>query len=79
MLKVRDFSKRDVESGRLTYALHSKIVLVDGSHCYIGSANVTQASLRMNLEIGVVLHGKSVEQVQTLTEQIWEVSVPVPL
>lgn len=77
LLSVRDFFKRDVSSGRVSYALHSKIVVVDRCICYLGSANVTQYGLRHNFEIGVVLRGEDIRPVSDLFEYVWRESSTV--
>lgn len=76
-LEVRDFAKRDPGTGRLTYALHSKIILSDEDACYVGSANITEPGLRMNFELGVVLHGSRVGPIRRLIEHVWRASVPI--
>ena len=76
-LQIRDFTKRDSESGRLTYALHSKIVIADSKACYVGSANVTETSLRMNFEVGVILYGANVLPVRSLVTHLWNASTKV--
>ncbi len=77
-LQIRDFTERDEDSGRITYALHSKIVLSDETACYVGSANVTETSLRVNFELGVVLQGPPVKPVRELVGLLWNASRPVP-
>jgi phosphatidylserine/phosphatidylglycerophosphate/cardiolipin synthase-like enzyme len=37
------------------FQLHAKMVLVDSSIAYVGSANLTDTSLRYNLELGVTV------------------------
>jgi cardiolipin synthase/putative cardiolipin synthase len=76
-IEVRDFAKRDASSGQLVYALHSKIVLSDANACYIGSANVTETSLRFNFELGVVLKDELVEPVAQLVGHLWDESTRV--
>lgn len=76
-LEVRSFLKKDEGSGRLQYALHSKVVLADSTICYIGSANVTEHGLRHNFELGVVVRGEAVAGVRSLLERLWDVSTPV--
>lgn len=46
---------------------HAKFFLADGSHAYIGSANLTGRGLSGNLEMGVLVHGELAQQV----EQFW--------
>jgi len=78
-LQIRDFTKRDERSGRIQYALHSKIVLSDSKACYVGSANVTETSLRLNFELGVVLYGANVVPVRELVTHLWNVSTEAGL
>jgi phosphatidylserine/phosphatidylglycerophosphate/cardiolipin synthase-like enzyme len=78
-LQVRDFARRNPRSGRLEYAVHSKIVLADSHRCYIGSANVTEPGLRMNFELGVVLQGDAVISVRELVGRLWRASRPISL
>jgi phosphatidylserine/phosphatidylglycerophosphate/cardiolipin synthase-like enzyme len=79
MLEVRDFFKCDESTGRIIYALHSKIVVVDGTCCYIGSANVTQHGLRHNFELGVILRGEEIKPVVDLFGVVWNESLKVTL
>lgn len=46
---------------------HAKFCLADGLHAYIGSANLTGGGLYGNLEMGLLVHGELVQQV----EQFW--------
>lgn len=78
-LEIRDFFKRSGTTRRQIYALHSKLVLSDESACYIGSANVTEAGLKSNFEIGVVIRGKKVKPIAELVNKLWENSKPVAL
>lgn len=78
-LEIRDFFKRSGTTRRQIYALHSKLVLSDESACYIGSANVTEAGLKSNFEIGVVIRGKKVKPIAELVNKLWENSKSVAL
>lgn len=40
------------------FQLHAKIILIDSSKIYLGSANLKETSLFHNLESGIVLHEK---------------------
>ncbi len=73
-LSLRDFYKRDADTGRIVYALHSKIVIIDEKECYLGSANVTQHGLKHNFELGVVLRGNEIRPVLDLFEYVWNES-----
>ena len=73
-LQVRDYyKKRDHQ----IYAIHSKIIIADSTKCYIGSANLTMSSFYSNLELGVLLKGRSVRLVRSLFENLWKISTPV--
>jgi phosphatidylserine/phosphatidylglycerophosphate/cardiolipin synthase-like enzyme len=42
------------------FQLHAKMILADGERAYVGSANLTDTSLRYNLEIGLLLEDRAV-------------------
>lgn len=71
-LQIRDFYIRKQESRGYKYSIHSKIMLADTKSCYIGSANVTKSSLRMNFELGIILRGEYVKTIKEIVEQLWE-------
>ena len=75
-VEARDLLKRDA-TGRLQYALHSKVVLADEKACYVGSANLTEHGMRHNFELGVVLQGAVVREVKALLQRLWDVSEPL--
>lgn len=50
--------------------LHTKIIVIDRRAAFVGSANLTWRGLTKNHEIGVVLEGKSAEQVADLVDCI---------
>jgi phosphatidylserine/phosphatidylglycerophosphate/cardiolipin synthase-like enzyme len=72
-IEIRDFFRQD-ESGRLIYGLHSKMMIADKLIAYIGSANITKHSLRSNFEIGVILKGRGIEPLLTITGALWSES-----
>lgn len=39
--------------------LHAKLLVVDGARAFVGSANLTARALAHNLEVGVLVHDKS--------------------
>ena len=78
-LEVRDLFKRSEATGRIEYALHSKVVLADSDTCYIGSANVMEHGMRHNFELGVVLKGDAVRGINDLLERFWIAATPVKL
>jgi hypothetical protein len=52
------------EGESLRASLHAKCVVVDGVKAFIGSANLTEAAQRRNIEIGVVVSGAIAEAVE---------------
>jgi phosphatidylserine/phosphatidylglycerophosphate/cardiolipin synthase-like enzyme len=54
-VRVFNYSIPRMEGGRETF--HAKAVLCDRSTAYLGSSNVTAASLEHSMEMGVVLEG----------------------
>jgi phosphatidylserine/phosphatidylglycerophosphate/cardiolipin synthase-like enzyme len=56
---------------------HAKVVLSDGCRAYVGSANMTLASLAVSMELGTVVSGKSVQTVANVLEAILEIAPKV--
>ncbi len=54
--------------GRETF--HAKVVLCDRSAAYLGSSNVTAASLEHSMEMGVVLHGRAAAGVADVIDAV---------
>lgn len=73
-LEIKDFFKRNTETGKQEYALHSKIVISDYDACYIGSANFTETSLKRNFELGVIIRGKKVKVVSDILKKVYKKS-----
>lgn len=42
---------------------HAKLCIADGSHAYVGSANLTLPGLTENLEMGLLVHGDLAKQI----------------
>jgi phosphatidylserine/phosphatidylglycerophosphate/cardiolipin synthase-like enzyme len=74
LLEIRSFFKRNESTGKQEYALHSKVILSDKTSCYLGSANVTETSLKYNFELGVIIQGPKVSKVLDILEQLSEIS-----
>jgi len=74
LLQVRDYYKK---LDHQIYAIHSKIIVADSAKCYVGSANLTMSSFYSNLELGVLLKGRTVRPVRSLFENLWKISTPV--
>jgi phosphatidylserine/phosphatidylglycerophosphate/cardiolipin synthase-like enzyme len=75
-IEIRDFFRQD-ESGRYIYGLHTKMMIADASMAYLGSANLTRHSLRSNFEIGVILRGKGIEPLLSITNALWSESTVI--
>ena len=68
-VKVFNYSiPRFASAGRETF--HAKVVVVDRRHAYLGSSNVTAASLDHSMEMGVTLEGKAVAEVAEVIDAV---------
>jgi len=50
--------------------LHAKVLVRDGCYAYIGSANLTSASFKKSLEIGVLIHGEIVKKLEQFIDNL---------
>jgi phosphatidylserine/phosphatidylglycerophosphate/cardiolipin synthase-like enzyme len=69
-VRVFNYSIPRVDGGRETF--HAKAVLCDRSSAYLGSSNVTAASLEHSLEMGVVLEGRAASRVADVLDAVIE-------
>lgn len=53
---------------------HAKVVLSDEHAAYIGSANMTQASLSLSMELGTFLKGSSVKTLASVLNAILDIA-----
>ncbi len=53
-------------TGMSTLGSHAKVVVVDGQHAYVGSANLTAAGLGRHVELGVEVEGAEVQELSRL-------------
>jgi phosphatidylserine/phosphatidylglycerophosphate/cardiolipin synthase-like enzyme len=68
--RFRTFQPREnVEDPRMLGS-HAKFCLCDAEHAYIGSANITQKGISGHLELGVLLHGSRVVQLEGLVRAL---------
>jgi phosphatidylserine/phosphatidylglycerophosphate/cardiolipin synthase-like enzyme len=68
-VQVSNYSIARAEwTGRETF--HAKVVLCDESTAYIGSSNVTAASLAHSMEMGVILEGRAASEVALVVEAV---------
>jgi HKD family nuclease len=70
-------AKMDIKSinanrGTLRPIVHSKVIIGDGKVAYIGSANFTITSLIHNLEVGAVIRGEKVKNLEKLIYSFWD-------
>lgn len=50
---------------------HAKLILIDGVECYAGSAEFRLNSLYNNFELGFIVKGKPVEEIEVLFDIVW--------
>jgi PLD-like domain len=67
-VRVFNYSIPRMEGGRETF--HAKAVLCDRSVAYLGSSNVTAASLEHSMEMGVVLQGRAAAGVAEVIDAV---------
>lgn len=69
-LRVFDYYEPDPDSEKPLYTLHSKVIVADEREAYIGSANFTNYGLSQNLEVGVILRGEEVSDLQMVFSDV---------
>lgn len=69
-VRVFNYSIPRMEGGRETF--HAKAVLCDRGAAYLGSSNVTAASLEHSMEMGVVLQGRAAAAVAEVIDAVLE-------
>lgn len=69
-LRVFDYYEPDPNSQKPLYTLHSKVLIADERTAYIGSANFTNYGLSQNLEVGVILSGDDVRDLQSVFDSV---------
>ena len=73
-VRVFNYSIPRMEGGRETF--HAKAVLCDRSTAYLGSSNVTAASLEHSMEMGVVLEGRAAAGVAEVIDAVLAAAPP---
>lgn len=77
-VKVFNYSlPRGPASGRETF--HAKVILADADFAYVGSANVTVASLENSMEMGVVLRGRAAREISYVIDAVLKCADPWPV
>lgn len=73
-VRVLNYSIPRMDGGRETF--HAKAVLCDRSVAYLGSSNVTAASIEHSMEMGVVLDGRAAAGVSEVIEAVLAAATP---
>ena len=55
-------------------SIHAKALIADRRFAYIGSANITEYSLRSNFEAGTILEGEQVKSFSELFDSLWNIA-----
>lgn len=74
-VQVFNYSIPRLEGGRETF--HAKAVLCDRSSVYLGSSNLTAASLKHSMEMGVVLQGRAAASVAEIIDAVLMAATPI--
>lgn len=62
----------------MTWFPHLKLLTVDGTTAYIGSANMTFAGMTTNFEVGAVVEGAAVVAFETLVDELVRRAQDIP-
>lgn len=74
-IRVVNYSIPRIEcSGRETF--HAKVLLCDQNAAYLGSSNMTSASLEHSMEMGVALHGRAAADVAVVLDAVISAAEP---
>lgn len=73
-VRVFNYSLPRLDGGRETF--HAKALLCDRSAAYLGSSNVTGASLEHSMEMGVVLEGGAAASVAVVVDAVLAAATP---
>ena len=73
-IRVFNYSIPRIHGGRETF--HAKAVLCDRRAAYLGSSNVTAASLEHSMEMGVVLEGRAAASVAEVIDAVLAAAAP---
>lgn len=80
-LQVRDFHSNislDESGPALHYeSIHAKVLISDGVRAYVGSAEFRGNSLLNNFELGFVVSGVAVQEIEALYDLVWNAAIPV--
>ena len=76
-MNVYNYSIPRADGGRETF--HAKAVLCDRCFAYLGSSNITAASLEHSMEMGVVLHGRAAADVAEVIDAVLAAAIMAPV
>jgi phosphatidylserine/phosphatidylglycerophosphate/cardiolipin synthase-like enzyme len=62
-------------TGQRVETFHAKVVLADDDYAYVGSANMSKASLESSMELGILVRGKAARAVASVVEAIRTISL----
>lgn len=63
--------------GQRVETFHAKVLLADDDYAYVGSANMSKASLESSMELGVLMRGEAARAVARVMEAIHAISLGV--
>ena len=69
-IKIRNYYFL-TEENRLASSIHSKLIVVDGEIAYVGSGEIRKNSFEKNLEIGLILRGEKVKELELIFDSIF--------
>ncbi len=74
-LNLYEFNKKQHENS----TFHAKAIMVDRERAYLGSANMTEGSLRNAVEMGAVLSGESIPELAETVDKMLASDLFVPV
>ena len=69
-IKIRNYYFL-TEENRLASSIHSKLIVIDGKIAYVGSGEIRKNSFEKNLEIGLILRGEKVKELELIFDSIF--------
>ena len=69
-IKIRNYYFL-TEENRLASSIHSKLIVVDGETAYVGSGEIRKNCFEKNLEIGLILRGEKVKELELIFDSIF--------
>ena len=69
-IEIRNYFIKNT-SNYLASSVHAKMIIIDNYHAYIGSGELRENSFEKNLELGVNISGKIVEEIQIIFDRIF--------